>query len=382
MVIPKLTLVYDRKGRAARTKAGVVELLISQGSTRKYISTGIQLFPKEWSNGSVVGRSDWKELNDQLQMLKKRCSEIIVRMMEEGNLDLGALPGILKGEIMQEETFIEYAKELAERRYRTISPDTKKHYKTMFTFLEEWKGIVYFSDLTERNILKMDDELTRRGLKRQTRWNYHKLVKIFVREALNDGLIKSNPYNRAGIKRGQEDGLARYLTPDEFHNLETCIIPIEKLRKVRDLFVFQTYTCLSYSDLAEFDYKKCVKVEGQVIYKGNRHKTGQEFTTVLLKPALTILKHYRYKLPVLSNQKYNDYLKAAVMYAKIGKQVTSHWARHTGATLLLNDGNVPMHIVQHILGHATIRETERTYAKVLDKTIVRSMKEYEKKKFG
>ena len=50
--------------------------------------------------------------------------------------------------------------------------------------------------------------------------------------------------------------------------------------------------------------------------------------------------------------------------------------------MILNDGSVPMHVVQHILGHASIRETEKTYAKVLDRTIVESMANYQKKKLG
>jgi integrase len=303
-------------------------------------------------------------------------------MIEDGNLDLNAIPSILKNELIQQETFIDYAKELAERRYKTISSGTKNHYKVLFSFLDSWKGLVYFSDITERNILKMDDELTEKGLQAQTRWNYHKLVKSFIIQAVEDGLIKRNPYSRLEIKRGNENGLTRYLTPVEFHRFETCIIPTESLRKVRDLFIFQTYTCLSYSDLEEFDYKKCVKVNGLMVYKGRRVKTGQEFTTVLLRPALQILKKYKNKLPIISNVKYNLYLKAAVKYAKIEKPVSTHWARHTGATILLNDGKVPMHIVQHILGHATIRETERTYAKVLDRSIVESVSKYGKRKFG
>ena len=382
MVIPKLTLVFDRKGQATKKKSSVVELRISSGKVRKYISTGVMLFYGEWKEGSVVGRKDWKELNDQLQAIKKHCSEIVTRMIEDGSLDLNAIPSILKNEMIQQETFIKYAKELAERKYKTISSGTKKHYEVLFKFLDSWRGLVYFSDITERNILKMEDELTDRGLQVQTRWNYHKLVKSFIKQAVEDGLVKRNPYSRIDIKRGNESGLTRYLIPVEFHRFETCIIPTDSLRKVRDLFVFQTYTCLSYSDLEEFDYKKCVKVDGQMVYKGRRVKTGQEFTTVLLRPALEILKRYKNKLPIISNVKYNLYLKAAVKYAKIDKPVSTHWARHTGATILLNEGNVPMHIVQHILGHATIRETERTYAKVLDRSIVESVSKYGKRKFG
>jgi integrase len=139
---------------------------------------------------------------------------------------------------------------------------------------------------------------------------------------------------------------------------------------------------MGYADLEAFDYKKCEKVKGQIVYRSNRVKTDQPFTVVLLKPALDILKKYGYHLPIISNVKYNDYLKSAVTYAKIDKPVSTHWARHTGATMILNDGSVPMHVVQHILGHASIRETEKTYAKVLDRTIVESMANYQKKKLG
>jgi integrase len=48
--------------------------------------------------------------------------------------------------------------------------------------------------------------------------------------------------------------------------------------------------------------------------------------------------------------------------------------------MLINEEDIPMHIVQHILGHATIRETERTYAKVLDKTIINAMAKVGKKR--
>jgi integrase len=154
-------------------------------------------------------------------------------------------------------------------------------------------------------------------------------------------------------------------------------MPTESLRRVRDLFVFQTYTMMGYSDLERFDYKDCFKVNGQMAYKSNRVKTGKEFTFALLKPAMDILRKYNFKLPIISNVKYNLYLKAAVKYAKIDKPVSCHWARHTGATLLLNKGKMDLATISKILGD-TLRETEKTYAKLLDTSIVDSMVEFEK----
>lgn len=377
-MVPHLTFIYDRKGQATKVKPAVVEMKISSGKVRKYISTGIKLLPKEWKNGSVVGREDWKILNDQLQVLKKKCAEIICNMMDEGTLDINAIPSILKSQLVQQQTFIEYSKEIAERKYQSISPGTRIHYVQTFKFLEVWKGIIFFSDVNERNIMRMDDELRRRGLKESSRWNYHKIVKSFIIRAVADGMLKQNPYQNLDIKRGDEDGIKRYLTTAEFHRFESCVIPIERLRRVRDLFVFQTYTMMSYSDLEKFNLDDCIEVDGQKVYKAQRTKTSKEFTIVLIKPALAILKKYNGKLPIISNVKYNAYLKNAVLYAKIDKQVTTHWARHTGATLLLNEGKVDINTIAKMLGD-TLKETDRTYAKLHDETIVESMINYEKR---
>jgi integrase len=380
MKVPHLTFIYDRKKRSNKNRKGLVELCIGNGRNRRWYSTGVNLYPREWDNGSVVGREDWVELNNQLQALKRKCAEIITKMMDEGKLDIGAIPNLLKERMIVSQTFIDYAKERAEERYAKIAPGTREHYELFFRFLEKWKGIVHFTDVTEKNIMKMDRYLGEHGLKEVSRWSYHKMLKTFIIQAIEDGNLKRNPYTRLNIKRGGDDGLKRFLTPDEFHRFETCIIPTESLRRVRDLFVFQTYTMLSYQDLEVFDYRKCVKMDGMVIYRAKRRKTGQDFTIALIEPALVVLQRYGYKLPIISNVKYNLYLKAAVVYAKIDKPVTTHWARHTGATMLLNEGGIPMHVIQHILGHASLRETEKTYAKLMDETIVETMVKYQSRK--
>lgn len=372
----KLTFVFDRKKVADKKKEGVIELKITAGGKRKYISTGVKVFPKEWKNGEVVGCRDWKEKNDFLQTLKRKCSEIINKMVDECNFNIDAVAARLDESTQQKQTFLEYAKECAERRMQDLAEGTRKRYKVVLDFLDKWRGIVFFTDVTERNIRKMDDYLANRGLKVCSRYNYHKILKAFVLQAFGDGLITKNPYAHYKLKRGDDGGLSRVLTPKEFERLETCIIPTECNRRVRDLFLFQTYTMMGYSDLAAFDYKECKRVKGKLCYKAKRLKTGQEFMVVLLEPALNILKKYKYKLPIISNVKYNLYLKAVAQFAKIDKPLTTHYARHTGATLLLNNG-VSLHIIQHILGHATLRETERTYAKLMDETIIDAMTTYD-----
>ena len=120
-------------------------------------------------------------------------------------------------------------------------------------------------------------------------------------------------------------------------------------------------------------------MKGKKVYVEKRGKTKQTFTIPLLSPALDILKKYNNKLPIISNVKHNEYLKVVAQAAGIDKPLSSHWARHTGATLLLNDGGVDMKIIARICGHSSTKITEKVYAPVVDETVVDAMAEFEEK---
>lgn len=381
MKIPTFAFVFDRKGVATNKKEASVELKICAEGKRKYLATGVRLLKKEWSNGFVVGREDSNELNYQLLLLMRRSTEIVSKMMEQNEVNLDAIPSMLSDLMEVKKTFIEYAEQRARERCKNKRNGTIKHYKVFIKFLKEWKVIRFFSDVTEKNIWKMQDELRSRGLKDSSiNQNYHKHMRSIVADALDDGHIKKNPYKRMEIPKGDAEAEVRYLTPKEFHRLEKSKMPNKSLEQVRDVFVFQTYTCMSYVDLERFDWKMIQTDEqGHKTYRSRRVKTGVEFEFLLMKPALQILEKYDRKLPIISNQKYNMYLKAMVMFAGIDAPVTSHWARHTGATMLLNEGKVRIEVVARILGHSTTRETEKVYAKVLKSTIASEMAGFDKR---
>ena len=170
--------------------------------------------------------------------------------------------------------------------------------------------------------------------------------------------------------------MKKHLTFEEFSKLQRAKMPTTSLDRVRDLFVFQTYTCMSYVDLESFD---STMINNLGVYTAKRGKTGIEFSFFVMKPARDILEKYNGKLPLISNVKYNDYLKLVAQAAGIDKPITSHWARHTGATILLNDGRVEMEVISRILGHTSTRQTRETYAKLLDKTVITAMKGLEKR---
>ena len=61
----------------------------------------------------------------------------------------------------------------------------------------------------------------------------------------------------------------------------------------------------------------------------------------------------------------------------INKPVSTHYARHIGATLLLNEG-IDMRIISKICGHSSTKITEQVYAKLLDETVVDAIKKLKK----
>ena len=102
--------------------------------------------------------------------------------------------------------------------------------------------------------------------------------------------------------------------------------------------------------------------------KKQRTKTGVIYIIPLSSTAIEILERYDYSLPIISNQRYNSYLQEIAEICGIGKNLTSHIARHTAATLLLNSG-ISIDVVAKILGHSNTKMTQH-YAKLLDKTVI------------
>ena len=145
-------------------------------------------------------------------------------------------------------------------------------------------------------------------------------------------------------------------------------MPELKVEHARDLFVFSCYTGMAYCDVMAFDFKSMTIKCGDMYYiDGSRIKTGGVFFTPILPPAMEVLKKYDYKLPHMSNQKANEYLKIIRIQLNIRQNMTFHVARHSFATLALAHG-IAIENVAKMLGHKNIKTTQ-IYAKVLRKTL-------------
>ena len=64
-------------------------------------------------------------------------------------------------------------------------------------------------------------------------------------------------------------------------------------------------------------------------------------------------------IPINSNQRYNSYLKELSTICGITRELNTHLARHTFADLMLNIIGGSLEEVSRMLGHKTIRTTQR-----------------------
>ena len=201
--------------------------------------------------------------------------------------------------------------------------------------------------------------------------------------ARNNGILVGDPFASYKIRLEKVD--RGYLTEDEIKIILKKKMVSERLEHVRDLFVFSCFCGLAYSDVANLRQENIQKsFDGNLWIITKRQKTNTDVNVPLLDIPKMILKKYKGKLPdgkilpVISNQKLNAYLKEIADICGIKKNLTTHTARHSFASVIALANNVSLPNVAKMLGHSSTRMTQH-YAKVLDQTILRDMQYVERK---
>ena len=207
-----------------------------------------------------------------------------------------------------------------------------------------------------------------------------KLMRIFKRittMCFKSGLIAKDPFCDVRLKKVKKD--RGYLTRHELELILNYKPTKKRLEKARDVFVFCCFTGFDYSTTASLTEQNLVLADdGSMWIETHRVKTGVASKVKLLDIPLSILKKYEptringYLLPVLSNAKYNLYLKEIATALGIQKRVTSHLARHTFATTVTYANGVSIESISKMLGHTKLATTQ-IYARIVDQTVSREM---------
>ena len=151
-------------------------------------------------------------------------------------------------------------------------------------------------------------------------------LKWFLRWAFKKGLHQNNAYDSYKPKLKSTQKKIIFLTWDELNRLREFEIPANKqaLERVRDVFLFQCFTGLRYSDV--FNLRRS-DIKGDHI-EVTTVKTSDSLIIELNNHSKAILDKYKdvafeddKVLPVITNQKMNDYLKELAEIAGIDEPI-------------------------------------------------------------
>ena len=268
----------------------------------------------------------------------------------------------------------------------SLAPATVIRYETTLRLTEEFlqksyqKEDCYLDEVTNQFIEDFEFFLkTVRRCCHNTTSKYLMNFKKIVRIALAKGWMKKDPF--AHIRFHLDPVEREFLEKQELKAMLNKAISIPRLAQVRDIFCFCCLTGLAFTDVQQLKAEHLVAdIHGKIWIRKARQKTKNMCNIPLLDEAQKIIDRYRdhpycqthgVLLPVCSNQKMNSYLKELADICGIRKNLSTHCARHTFATLTLASG-ATIDNVAKMLGHANVNMTRR-YAKVLDSSIMRDM---------
>lgn len=271
-----------------------------------------------------------------------------------------------------------------------VKEGTLKEYRTVFKGLEDFENVNKiklilreidgkfldrFEVFLSRKKNSNDDD--KKGLLNDTIHKYLSTLKVFLKWCNdNDYLVHPDVFKtqKTNFKKKAYNEIIALSEAEieKLMNLDLSEKP--SLERVRDLFCLLCYTGQRFEDLINFDPKDIknntwdfisIKVKKRVIVPFEGY----------IAPAKDILERIGYKVPKISNQKFNEYIKTVGELAGMnetikitrysGKQklviekkkydfLSSHVGRRSMVTNLLSR-NVPITLVQKLTAHSDIR---------------------------
>ena len=372
-----------------------------EGKTFVY-STGEKIHPKDWDfknkrPANLSGRKKDAELRRSIDTQLSRYSNFFIEL-------------ISRYKTINEKLTIEMAKEEFNIEFKKVSKNTNDFFRVYELFLKDKREDKSDQANTQTTINRY--EYNKKLLKdfqehKSFKLRFNTIDKNFynafisycveVKEhsantlSRNVGLFKtfmnwafSNKYTYnnkfrefKNIKRFKTDEIA--LTKKQVDEIyEFDLGDNEKLIKIRDLFVFGCCSGMRFSNYSRV--KKNDVVDGFINVIDAKDKS-KSLSIPLNKYSKEILEKYEYKLPKISNQKFNDYLKELsekMGYNQIIKKtmrygndivetestfsdrISSHTARRSFITIMKNEG-VPDKVIMSYTGHKSIEVFNNYY---------------------
>lgn len=398
-------LFYGKKTGMKGGKLLPVYMRITINGKRFEVSSNRSIEPSRWSvaAGKVKGNSEEARVfNHHLDYMKQKVYEFQALMIREGQpFTLENLKekwfGHKKKEQPQPHTLLSVFKSHNDQLQALIGQDCSKatftKYRTTLDHTQAFMKSKYQkTDMDITNITYSFITNFEFWLKSEMKCNHNSTIKYLsnLRKIINlcikNGWLTKDPF--FGFKMTKKEVIRGYLTEEELQRIISKEITNQRIRQVRDIFIFSCFTGLAYIDAKRLKRTQVVLgIDGERWIFTSRKKTDTPTRLPLLPVVQEILESYKDHpvcvatdslLPVPSNCKLNAYLKEIADICSINKHLTFHIARHTFATTVTLSNGVPIETVSKMLGHKSIKITQ-IYAKIIDRKISEDMSMLRKK---
>jgi len=368
----KVHTVYNRRNKTGKATIDIYVFVKRNDFT--FISTGVMVESQFFDHrtGLVSMKHTKHETHNQvIRSMIRRAEDFELSCIRQGLLFTAAdVRHHLKADQTLSENMNQFMWNQLELDAVQLSEGRIKQCRSMLKNFDAF-GMYTFNQF-DQNVLRKYHAHLRQTMQETTTPKNHKLIKKYLSRAVKMRLTDFNPYDHFKIPAAREKRV--YLTSDEL-NLIRQYKGHPRLEKIRDVFLFMCLTGISFTDMANLTIDMIEKHENDYFIIAKRQKTEVRQMTFLLPEAIDLIKRYAGKqnlFPSISNQKMNAYLKEIAAVCNIRKDLTSHVARHTFATIMLTRG-MPLETIQNMLGHADIKTTA-IYAELISSKISNDFK--------
>jgi site-specific recombinase XerD len=411
-------LIWLMRSKASK-KTGFIPVYarITIDNDSDEISTGAKILPEHWDSRLKMAKlksPEAENTNNRISqlivdlkrhyiVLDAQYTRVTPQMLKNVYKGLPAIPvEVVNAEEVKEPTLIEvvdkhisFVEDMV--AIKKLSKGLLTIFKTTRSKILEFMRAEYRSEDIVVSVMGMEfaykfyDYLLLKDpgkLDSNTCYKYIKKTKQFITEAKKRGLIKVNPIEDFSCKYVQPD--RDYLEMYELRNMYKQKFG-NRLTEVRDVYLFCCFTGFAYKDVQQLSSSNIfIGLDGRRWIKKSRQKTDNKEAVPLMPLAAEIVNRYKNDpyclihdclLPVDSNQKYNEYLKEIANICGIKINLTTHTARHTFATTVTLENDVPLETVSKMLGHKSIKTTQ-IYARITQRKVSNNMDVLEKRIFN
>lgn len=389
-----LHIRFILNNKSIKENKSVLNCRLIYHQKRKVFSTGISVNSSDWYPKQQVLNVDTinnEDNNNLLLLMKHELNQAFLELkVQKKAFDVNDIYRLFNGEaLIDEKTLIEVFNLHNNRMKAVLGIEITKSTYSKFENVKNNLIKFLLKNYNQKDIKLIDlnmrfineFELYLKTDKKQKQVTVNKCIQRFqkiIRLAIAEGYLLRNPFLLYKFKKVETRIV--FLTKKELAKLETHVINVPRLQIVRDLFVLCCYTGLAYQEMASLQKKNIIEgFDGNKWISMYRKKTSKEFSIPLLSKAQIIIEKYQKNyhqdqlLPVISNQKFNAYLKEIATMIELDKRLTHHVARKTFATTVLLYNDVPMEIVSKVLGHSKISITQEYYGKIVQKKVSEHM---------